>query len=444
MSTGIGGSDRDEGAARTAPPSRVAGFPGADQLEISRLTQQLDAGHPRLRFAEPLEAMFRRDYELAAAAPRSVLVLLAILMVGITPLYDARLLHAPEAFLGPSHRIQWCLMLPPLLLALAVQRWKPASHDALKQSLVIGAAVAVWAGLTAQRAMAGYYDFYFPHDFGVVAIAATFVMGRVLFSRLLPWALVMLAGSLLVEILRTPAHGQGEGIGGYDVMSLTMMWVIGAAAAWLIEHVSRAAWLREAIFRRMAIHDTLTGLSNRRHFQTAMELLIRQALRERQPITVMLIDIDHFKAYNDHSGHVAGDDCLRRIGGWLLTASRRPQDLRARLGGEEFVAVWIGVDTADITRLADGLRDGIARLDIAHPLSPTAPRVTASAGLVHGMPGERTTPDSLLRSADTLLYAAKDAGRDRLMASFGSLDGSTGDRTVVPFSMPVSNASAPR
>jgi diguanylate cyclase (GGDEF)-like protein len=410
-----------------------------EQAEIARFTRQLDAGHPRLRFAGSLESMFQRDYEVSAGGSRSVLLVMATAMIAITPVYDTALLAVPDGFARLSHLIQWCLMLPPLLLSLVAQRWKPLSHDALKQSLGIGAAFAVWAGLTAQRGIAGYYDFYFPHNYGVIPIAATFIMGRLGFFRLLPWALLMLGGSLGVELLRYSQPAETLGAGINNSMSITMMWLIAAAGAWLFEHVSRGAWLRQEIYRRLAIYDTLTGLSNRHHFQEMMELLIRRAERERQPITVMLLDIDHFKAFNDHYGHVAGDDCLRHIGSWLSTSWRRDQDLRARLGGEEFVAVWIGMEASRITEYAEGLREGIARQEIAHAASPTASVVTASAGLIHGIPTAGTTADILIRSADALLYSAKEAGRNRLVASIGSLETPVRASTVVPFSAPISN-----
>lgn len=404
-----------------------------DQVEITRLTRQLDAGHPWLRFAEPLETLFRSHYESTGTASRMVLVLLAMAMIAITPLYDVSILLAPQDFARRSHLIQWGMMLPVLAVAAAILHWRPQTSDVRKQVLVIAAIAATWGGLTAQRAIAGYYDFHFPHDFGVIAIAATFAMARLRFFRFLPWAAAMLVGSLAVELLRVMPRGQEAGAAVYNAMSMSMMWLIGATGAWLFEHVSRSAWLRQEIYRRLAIHDTLTGLSNRNHFQAMMELLIRQAERERKPITVMLIDVDHFKAYNDRYGHVAGDECLRRIGSWLSIGWRRQHDLRARIGGEEFVAVWTGIEAGEIAEYAGDLREGIARLDITHEQSPMTGVVTASAGLIHGIPGPRSSADSLMRAADALLYAAKEAGRNRMMASFGSLDAMAQGSSVVPF-----------
>jgi diguanylate cyclase (GGDEF)-like protein len=392
-----------------------------EQSEITRLNRQLDAGHLSLRFGPVLESAFRADYERAANGSRTVLIVLAFVMIAATPFYDVSLLKAPPEYARLSHLLQWCLMLPALGVNLILQRSKRVP-DLIKQSFGIGSLLAVWAGLTAQRVIAGHYDFHFPHDYGVIAIIGGFAMSRLRFYRYLPWAALMLLGSIVLELTRWNPVDRTLATDIYNCLSMTMMWVIGAAGAWLFEHVSRGAWLRHEMYHRLAVHDGLTGLSNRHHFQAMMQPLIRRAAREQKSISVMLIDIDHFKAYNDHYGHIAGDDCLRRVGAWLSSASRQPLDLRARLGGEEFVAVWYGVEAELIAELADDLRDGIARLEIAHASSPTAAIVTASAGLVHVIPDAYTDADLLMRSADTLLYAAKEAGRNRLDVSFGSFD----------------------
>jgi diguanylate cyclase (GGDEF)-like protein len=142
--------------------------------------------------------------------------------------------------------------------------------------------------------------------------------------------------------------------------------------------------------------------------------LWRHAGRDRLPVSVVLIDIDHFKAYNDHYGHQAGDRCLREVAAAVkVAAHRRPLDLVARYGGEEIIAVLFGGDRAHAESVAVGIREGVAELRIEHPASPTRPYVTVSVGVATLEPGGEYSHDLAVQLADRALYAAKAGGRDR-------------------------------
>jgi diguanylate cyclase (GGDEF)-like protein len=126
--------------------------------------------------------------------------------------------------------------------------------------------------------------------------------------------------------------------------------------------------------------DALTGLSNRRHFDAQWHAEWQRALRAGNPIAMIMLDVDHFKAFNDSLGHPAGDVCLQRVGGILGAVRNRPGDLAARYGGEEFVVILLACDGPLARVKAEGLREAILAAAIAHPQSPTAPVVTVSAG----------------------------------------------------------------
>jgi diguanylate cyclase (GGDEF)-like protein len=161
--------------------------------------------------------------------------------------------------------------------------------------------------------------------------------------------------------------------------------------------------------------DALTGLSNRRHFDVQWHAEWQRALRAGNPLAMIMLDVDHFKAFNDSLGHPAGDSCLQRVGGILGAVRNRPGDLAARYGGEEFVVILPACDAPLAKVKAEGLREAILAAAIAHPRSPTAPVVTVSAGVASCIPQMGQDPADLLRLADQALYQAKLQGRNCVM-----------------------------
>lgn len=165
---------------------------------------------------------------------------------------------------------------------------------------------------------------------------------------------------------------------------------------------------------RISTQDGLTGVSNRRHFDDTLVLEWRRALRKSVPLSLLMIDIDHFKAFNDAAGHQAGDDCLRRVAQALQDSLQRASDLVARYGGEEFAVLLPECDLEHARILAETLRRRIAALDLDHPGSP-ARVVTISAGVAAVTPERGAAAETLVRLADEALYAAKRGGRNRVV-----------------------------
>ncbi|MBF0271723.1 MAG: diguanylate cyclase [Magnetococcales bacterium] len=165
---------------------------------------------------------------------------------------------------------------------------------------------------------------------------------------------------------------------------------------------------------RLAVTDALTGLSNRRHFDTELEREYLRLARTRGLLSMILFDVDHFKAYNDTYGHLAGDDCLRRIGGVVLQTITRAADLGARYGGEEFVCILPETGYEGALRLTEKLRESISGLKIPHAKSSVFPYVTASLGVVTVRCIAGRSPLHVIALADEQLYAAKSGGRNRI------------------------------
>jgi diguanylate cyclase (GGDEF)-like protein len=161
--------------------------------------------------------------------------------------------------------------------------------------------------------------------------------------------------------------------------------------------------------------DGLTGLANRRRFDNYWAEEWQRALRQATPLAVIMLDLDHFKAYNDHYGHLQGDECLRRVGAVLQASVRRAGELAARYGGEEFVVVLPGVTRQQALETARGVLIAMREAKLPHASSPVAGMVTLSLGVAVGMAQATDEPEQLLKMADTALYTAKNTGRNRVV-----------------------------
>ncbi|MRW88930.1 diguanylate cyclase [Duganella sp. FT80W] len=173
--------------------------------------------------------------------------------------------------------------------------------------------------------------------------------------------------------------------------------------------------------RELSMSDGLTGVANRRNFNDTVDAEWRRCARAGLPLSLIMIDIDHFKLYNDHYGHQAGDACLQVIAAAMKGCATRPQDLLARYGGEEFILLLPqeGPDGTEV--IANRIQDEVRKLGLPHAASPTASQVTLSMGLATAMPPlEGSEPSPLIRIADANLYRAKQSGRNRYCISLGA------------------------
>ena len=166
-----------------------------------------------------------------------------------------------------------------------------------------------------------------------------------------------------------------------------------------------------------AFLDGLTGLANRRAFDDKSALEWRHSLRARQPLSTILLDVDHFKPYNDSYGHAAGDECLRGVARALSARIGRTADLLARYGGEEFVVVLPGTHHASAMATGESLRAAVQAMGLAHRASRVADHVTVSVGVSTVVPWAEIGMPTLLEAADKALYKAKSSGRNCVMGA---------------------------
>ena len=164
-------------------------------------------------------------------------------------------------------------------------------------------------------------------------------------------------------------------------------------------------------FKRLVFIDGLTGTFNRRYFDTQLTSEFARAARSRSSLGLILVDVDHFKLFNDHYGHQAGDDCLRAVARALRHTLWRPGDAVARYGGEEFACILPDTDLEGALMVAQRMTDAVHALGLAHETSTTDQVVTISAGVAVLSPGPGGTPSELVALADEQLYKAKAGGR---------------------------------
>jgi diguanylate cyclase (GGDEF)-like protein len=188
----------------------------------------------------------------------------------------------------------------------------------------------------------------------------------------------------------------------------------GAMAAWHFDRKSRTDFLEEHLIADLAQHDALTGTKNRRVFDDYLIRLWQQAMQDGRTLGILLIDVDHFKAYNDRYGHLAGDQALRRVAQTVQRFVRRPLDLLARYGGEEFAAILYDTDGQQARETAERMCRAVAGLAIEHRESRTTGAVTISVGVAVVEPTAERLPRGAVQLADQALYEAKVKGRNRV------------------------------
>ncbi|MGH8555863.1 MAG: GGDEF domain-containing protein, partial [Methylococcales bacterium] len=176
--------------------------------------------------------------------------------------------------------------------------------------------------------------------------------------------------------------------------------------------------LMDALLSRFGLEnaageDKLTRLANRRRFDQALEKEWRRSRRDHVPLSLILIDVDHFKKFNDRYGHQSGDQCLAQVAQVLASSAKRACDFVARYGGEEFVILLYHMTRDDAFQLSERIRNSVENLSIAHKDSPHG-RVTISLGGASILPNENSSAVNLLQTADKALYLAKENGRNRV------------------------------
>lgn len=368
--------------------------------------KELELDHSRLGFANKrLETEYRAHLVNRERRTLRVQLLTGVLLVCSIMLLDHFLL-GPQ-FSDRSIVLRLVFMLLPLL-ALFALTW---SRQLVRWVQPLGVLCALGVGLTslALGALAARYNE--PRVFGgyqVIIVFVYFFLGlRVPVA--VATAMFLFFAYLLAAVLATAPPTSTL----YNGLYLLALNIIGATGVYQLDKSRRIEFLEERVLNYRANHDALTSLPNRRAFDELLEKMWDSAASMRCPIAVMLMDIDHFKAYNDHYGHQAGDRTIREVAAVLQANLRRPQDFAGRYGGEEFVVLLFDTSKEHALELANGIRQQILAKNIEHQRSDVARCVSVSIGLSHLLPHEsRRSARGFVQSADQALYAAKQNGRN--------------------------------
>ncbi len=381
--------------------------PPAGAAPLSSHALQLQRGFPRLKFAGSLEAEFR-EVHLAETLPQVRRNLwLAIAFVVAFSALTHLVLAAPVNKLLDIIRV--ALFTPILGIGLAVV-YSPLYRRLYPLVSQIGAPL-FGIGVTVLAVIAASHGVSLIATVVLVSIYIFFMLGMTFYSAL--------ASSLLVfasYFISAAAVGLPASVQVIDGGVLVFTNVIGAMVCYTLERATRTNYLEERLLIETASRDGLTGIHNRRLFDEHVDRIWPQATRDRAWLGLLLIDIDHFKAYNDYYGHQAGDECLRQVAWCLNRCSRRPLDIAARYGGEEFAIVLYDADRNHVDEAARRIQAEIESLAIVHAASPAAvKRLTVSIGAACIVPKASRTYYGFIQLADEALYDAKERGRNRVV-----------------------------
>jgi len=386
--------------------SSVDQFPTAD-LPDSPHARQLRAGFPWLTFNPELESEFRRTHFDENLIHTRVNLCVAVVITIAFSAMESMVL-SPELNRVPN-AIHILLIVPALLMGLAASF--SASRHRIYPPLAMIASTLVGLGVAAINIIATLGGVSILFSCLMLTIIFIYFMGGLIFYRAVAAnVIVMLAYIAAGIVLQLPGH---EFV--FDSLVLIAANLFGASIVYVHEKTSRMRFLEACLLREMVARDGLTGIQNRRMFDQHIQRVWQQAVREKERVAVLLVDVDCFKDYNDRYGHQAGDECLRAVAVSLSQCARRPLDFVARYGGEEFAVVLYEASREYVAEVLTRIQRSIAELNIPHEASRVASRLTVSIGAAFILPSGSRTHDGLIQLADEALYSAKEQGRNRVV-----------------------------
>lgn len=385
----------------------------AEDFRDTPYGRQLLQGFRFLFFVPELEREFRRYLNhQARLAQRLGACLLMLVVAGY--LYVERHLFAQSdpAWLLELTLLRLLEMLPGLgILAMSLfhKRVRIIANRLFPVLLVLVGIIAARIDIQYEMLQP---EMSFRYGAGLLIVCSFFFLGITFWRALISAALIVLIDVLMAAMILSPFEMKVHWI---SVSYYLLLLVIGATSRYVHEYSQREQFLVRKLLGWVAQHDALTGLANRRSFDTALNQTLLQARRDSQPLALLLLDLDNFKAYNDNLGHPAGDALIRDFGALLDGFSRRPMDLAARVGGEEFAVLLLNCDAASAQAIAGQILSTLAERAIPHPASAQGNCVTTTIGVAMWQPGQ--TAEQLYQAADAALYRAKQAGKNRYALS---------------------------
>jgi diguanylate cyclase (GGDEF)-like protein len=365
----------------------------------------------RLRFAPDAEAEFQTYFIQRSLARARWATAIYLALVAVVTSINMRGSMAPlsEAVLQPIYLLRLGVACPALVLILAAtvipELQRHYQWIAATAAVVTGMSVMAISGLAAADGQP-----QFQMGDVLVVVYATLFLG-LLFRAVMIVAFALMLGFVGIGFFLGVAV-EHLIFASSVIFAATLMSVLSALR---MERLLRANFIENRLLNDIAERDGLTGLYNRRMFDTLANRLWLQAQRNQEALQVILVDIDHFKAYNDLYGHQAGDNCIRRVASIIARATKRPLDFCARYGGEEFALVLYAPSGIDPSALPERIRHETMALDIPHAHAATDEVLTVSIGSATAEAGTKRSLAGLIQTADEALYRAKQLGRNRVL-----------------------------
>ena len=365
----------------------------------------------QLRFAPEAEAEFQTYFIQRSLARARWATAIYFALVAVVTSINMRGSMAPlsEAVLQPIYLLRLGVACPALVLILAATVIAALQRHyqwiATTAAVVTGMSVMAISGLAAADGQP-----QFQMGDVLVVVYATLFLG-LLFRAVMIVALALMFAFVGIGVFLGVAV-EHLIFASSVVFAATLMSVLSALR---MERLLRANFIENRLLNDIAERDGLTGLYNRRMFDTLANRLWLQAQRNQEALQVILVDIDHFKAYNDLYGHQAGDNCIRRVASIIARATKRPLDFCARYGGEEFALVLYAPSGIDPSALPERIRHETMALDIPHAHAARAEVLTVSIGSATAEAGTKRSLAGLIQTADEALYRAKQLGRNRVL-----------------------------
>jgi diguanylate cyclase (GGDEF)-like protein len=375
-------------------------------ISKSQFRNAVEQGYRRLRFDAVLEKQFLEFYTESHLTRTRLAGYLGIVMFALFTMIDIATM--------PAHVWPWTVSIrlglvePAFVVALIIS-YRTTWLTYLPRA-VFGASLITGLGTVAIIGAALWQKFQIPYE-GILLVALfIYLIVCLQWWRALLINLLILLAFILVEIVfqKDPQARL------YQIVFMLAANAVGAYGGYFLEYSTRTGFLVNAMLNELAEHDGLTGLFNRRTLNIHLEKVWRQAMRDNQDVAIAMIDVDHFKKYNDRYGHGQGDVALKAVADVVANQARRPLDLPARYGGEEFVVVWYHPAASELPNMAENIRAAVAALGMTHEGSEFG-TLSVSIGAALMRPSADHTYAELLRTADIALYEAKEQGRNQVV-----------------------------
>ena len=365
-----------------------------------------EQGYRWLKFDGALEREFQAFYTEGHILRVRLAAYLIIALYSAFVIIDLTTLPAEVSYWTTRIRLFGIL---PIFLVLLFVTYRRSLRRYVGRT-VLTASIMAGVGTTAVIGTAYALGTQIPYE-GILLVAMfVYLLSCLQWRQAIAANMIILAAFIYMEVM----YQHNPDIRMYQIIFMLAANSIGAYGGYFLEHSVRTMFLVNNLLNELAELDGLTGLSNRRTLNIHLDRIWRQAVRDQQAVAVAMIDVDHFKKYNDRYGHAQGDAALRAVADIIAHYARRPLDITARYGGEEFAVVWYHPSAAELPRMAEVLCKAVVGMDFPHADSDIG-KLSISVGVAMMTPDAQQSSADLLKAADLALYRAKEQGRNRVV-----------------------------